>query len=431
MFKAKSIQVLSILISAISCTMSPLCYAQQYIERYKTGIDNIFRLSQPRSASEQDSIKRISETLQSHLETARQQKDSVLIDALGHYLADISPVPTLSQKSLHARMAEERVLFRKSKGEALIKYKKSIDASRSLPTVKERESRRKEVRDTYSRELNDLDRIRNDGYASIYDVFVNDWFRLWPSRNTKFSSLYYKELKENSSIGFLRNQFLSFGEEFGSLSSEIVSGHFLFLRLSLGTAVSRVVLEDIDTEVISDLPTDQIQKYVDEKNKENLANATLGNVVAGGGQLSFKGQVPVFSINGNATNVIQVDSELVPSLSCQLSKIGTSIPEDDVVAWWGLGSETRISVPFKDYLEDGGVFTSFGLFAEYDVRFINGSGAFQENLQIDQGFWMNEFKAGIFAKGIQVSYNLVRFSDSNLDGKYQNRVMIAFAPQLK
>jgi hypothetical protein len=138
--------------------------------------------------------------------------------------------------------------------------------------------------------------------------------------------------------------------------------------------------------------------------------------------------MPLFNVNGNLPNTFKMDSELVGNLSGQFAKVGSSVAENDAVLWGGFGCETRAFMPFVDFKDDNSLITTFGLFAEYDIRRVWGSGSFYSNLQIDDAFWMNELKAGLFANGIQISYTNLRFSNSVLDGRYENRITIAFAP---
>jgi hypothetical protein len=330
-------------------------------------------------------------------------------------------------ESIHTILSKERIISRAAKAGIKKDYIKAIDEIRSKPRS-ERIEVLNEARNFYTDTLAALTIERNIGYHLVYSQFEFNAFRFFPSRNTKFSSLYYNELKEKSPVNFLRSQFLTFGDDIGALSSEIVSGHALAFRLSISTSVARVKLEDADTAEFRGLSNDQIQEFVNSKSEENLKNATLANVVAGGGLLSFKMQVPLFNVNGNLPHAFKMDSELVGNLSGQFAKVGTSVAENDAVLWGGFGSETRAFVPFVDFKDDNSLITTFGFFAEYDIRRVWGSGSFYSNLQIDDAFWMNELKAGLYANGIQISYTNLRFSNSVLDGRYENRITIAFAP---
>ncbi len=327
-------------------------------------------------------------------------------------------------------LKDERKSYRSSKMSLNVNYSKALILIRT-----NRPSQTSDLKDKLSEErkkyLDELDKLliaRNNGYEIIYTSFEFKPIRFFPSRNSKFSSLYFNELKEKSSINFLRNQFLSFGDDFGAISSEIVSAHAIGVRFSLSTAVAKVKIEDLDPDSLKSLTNEQLQDMVEEKSKENVANGTLANVVAGGGLLSFKAQYPVLNINGNIPHSFKMESELTGNISGTFAALGTSVPESEADLWGGLGSETKLFVPFIEFKDDNSLITSFGLFAEYDLRKIWGSGTFYSNLQINDSFWMNEFKIGLFANGIQITYTNLRFSNSTLDKKYENRLTVSFAP---
>ncbi|HTF19304.1 MAG TPA: hypothetical protein VK658_14585 [Chryseolinea sp.] len=268
----------------------------------------------------------------------------------------------------------------------------------------------------------------NSEYRIAYDRWDTKTVKFLPARNARIAQLYYNELKNDQFLTFLRSQFLAFNDDYGALSSELVAGYLGPFRTSLSTAITKAKEVKIEDGELEGKTPEQIQALVNENYQENLSNSTLANVVAGGGLLGLKAQYPLIDVSKLWTDWIKFDNELVGTFSGQFDAAGTETPENKTSLWGSYGIENTVYIPVPDFIGDKAT-QAFGIFAQYNIRHVSGSGTFENSLGIEKGFWMSEFKAGLFYSGIQITYKYLNFSNKTLDGQYQNSFAITYAPQ--
>lgn len=265
-----------------------------------------------------------------------------------------------------------------------------------------------------------------------YKADVRD-IRILPARNARFSQLYYSELKDSSYLTFLRNQFLTFNEDFGALSSEIVAAYLGSIRVSLNTVISKASEIKIDTAQIKGLNPTQIQSLVNENYQENVANNTLSNVLARGGLMALKFQYPLLFTSPLWSPRFRFDNEIVGAISGQFNTAGKITQENETSIWGSLGLHNNAYIPLVNFKDDDSEFSAFGFFFQYNIERVAGSGTFYTNLNLTgdqrEGFWFGEFRTGIFYKGVQITYSVINLSNKTLDGQFTNTFRIAYAPK--
>ena len=168
---------------------------------------------------------------------------------------------------------------------------------------------------------------------------------------------------------------------------------------------------------------------MNENYQQNLSNNTLATVLAGGGLLALKAQYPLVYFNPTWSPHFKFDNQLVGTLAGQFDIAGSSVPENQMNLWESFGMENYAYVPLREFTGDDEETTSFGFFFQHNIRHVSGSGEFERNLNIDKGFWMGEFKTGIYYSGIHITYTYLNFSNKQLDGQFQNTFTLAYAPK--
>jgi hypothetical protein len=337
-----------------------------------------------------------------------------------------------SRLSIHERLVGVRIYSSNIRKTLKANYETAFDSIMNNKNLKpaEQDARMLALREGLSKAWMESRIVKNREYRYIYYLADNRLIRAFPARNSRFSEIYYGELKDSTFLSFLRNQSLSFNEEFGAMSSEIVSGYLGPVRMSFNTAISRARETTVDTIGLIDKTPDEIRTLVEENQAKNLSNNTLAHVLAGGGLLNLKAQYPLVYFNPIWSPNFRFDNELVANLSGQFSAAGTSIPENESNLWGGAGLHNHAFIPINGFTKGADeTFVAFGFFFQYNITHVFGSGTFYNQLGISEPFWMGDFKAGIFYKSIQVSYNYLNFSNKYLDGQFENRITLAYAPQ--
>lgn len=289
----------------------------------------------------------------------------------------------------------------------------------------------KELRAGFHKSVFDLRVSVNIQYRRVFEMAESKSVFFFPARNSRFSQLYYDYLKDSTYLVFLREQFVSFNDEFGALSSELVAGHAGPFRLSLNTAISKARRDDLDPATLEGKTEEDIQLLVQENYESNLSKNTLSSVVAGGGLVGLKLQYPLFYLNPLWTPNFRFDSEFACSFSGDFKTAGTSTPQDKMGYWFSPGIHTNAYLPLIAFSEQDEAVSVFGLFFQYNISRISGSNTFYDNLNLGSdrnGFWFGEFRTGLFYNGIQITYAFMNFSNKQLDKLFPNTFKIAFAP---
>lgn len=336
----------------------------------------------------------------------------------------------LKRLSLNKTLYGMNIFLRESRKIAKETYGANLSTilSNQGLSVDERETAVVELRKGLISSVYVIRKVGNRGSKILYWGEENQSTRLFPARNSRFAALFYNELKDSSTLNFLRNQFLTFNDDFAGLSSELVAGYIGPVRTSLSTSVSRSSRNDFDSNDLEDKTDGEIQELVEKSRQDDIANSTLANVLAGGGLLALKAQYPILYSNPTWIPFFKFDNELVGNLSGQFPTAGSSYTEGEMNLWGSIGVENRAYLPIQDFGPTDDSTSPFGVFFQYNIRRVWGSGLFKNNLEIDEGFWFGEFKLGIFFNGIQITYSRLNFSERNLDGRFENSFTIAFAP---
>ena len=143
--------------------------------------------------------------------------------------------------SIRKRLAGVRNTQMKARNKLKDDFNRSLDSilnSKGI-TLQEQEKNIQALRTGLVKSAIGLRTVGNREYRYIYYRADTRFVRVLPARNARFSQIYYGELKDSLYLSFLRHQFLTFNEDFGALSSEIVAGYLGPVRVGLNTAISR------------------------------------------------------------------------------------------------------------------------------------------------------------------------------------------------
>jgi hypothetical protein len=239
-------------------------------------------------------------------------------------------------------------------------------------------------------ELNKLNKEQD----SLYHIYTKDYlqykkfnYAFGAKRSRAFFDIIYGN-KESKRFQVLNNTGFTFGDNTGSIYSELVSGNLGIFRVSLGSMISSSSSED-----------NEISKK--EEAFQRLASYG-GNTV-----LTFEYPVAYFHSRNNQYNLI---SRFIAKGSADFPEFGTTT--DEFAGSGSLGLDIYADASLSN--------NSLRFFMNFNVNGVFGTDTYQENLGIENSnFSFGQLTLGlIVAENIKLSFVLSSFSsEDSLDNR--------------
>lgn len=259
---------------------------------------------------------------------------------------------------------------------------------------KERELGIKEYEDDAYKFFYEASRFR-----TVYSPLVDDWhfFKIGLKKSgkerykpnifrvkSKLIELYYNGQLADFKNRVLKGSFLTVnvnpGESPGaSLYTDIVTDYFLIGKISLSTQITQI--------------TEDSSKTTTQQNQE----ATIQNLIGGGGNLSLNYNVPIFLINAGGDG--PGDASFIAGASLNLFRLGFGIPALGQV---DNSPSLQIETGLEAFASTQFLNKWLGVYCNYRMSVIGGDQKYM-NIHKDQGFngntlFVNQFTAGISIK---------------------------------